>query len=197
LQLPKCKRCKEDGIKEEMICYPKPLGQFNKNGTEKIRRTYFHKSCDELNKEELQFKEKEAKELDDLYRYLLKLHNVEILDGRMFERLQDLRNGTVKLNGRKIRRSKEGVTHKHMLDTYQHIAKTIDNVFLSKTFETKWNEFAYVFSIMVNNLNEVKLIQKRNAAVKVPKAIESYDYSLEIATNKSIKKDSMDISDFL
>lgn len=193
----KCKWCKEYGVMDEMVCYSQETDKLNASGSKILRRSYAHVACDEIKKDEILFKEREAEELDELYRYLLKLHNVELLDGRMFMKIQDLRNGTISLNGKKIKKSKEGVTFKQMLHTYEHVSKNIDNVIRSKHFKTKWNEFSYVFGIMINNMNEVKSMQKRNETVIVPTKIVSEDFNLQIARKQHNKKDSMDISDFL
>ena len=195
--MPKCKWCKEDGEKEEMICYEKPTKRFKKDGSVMMSRSYYHKACDQMKIEDEEFKKKEAEELDALYQHLLKLHNIELLDGRMFEKIQDLRNGTIKVNNRKIRKSKEGVTYKQMLDTYEHMTKNIDYVIRTKQFQTKWNEFSYVFSIMVNSLNEVNLLQKRNNAITIPKEVASNDFDIKMNVNKQSKKDEMDISHLL
>lgn len=196
--MPKCKWCKENGEKEEMICYEKPTNRLKKDGSPMVSRTYYHKECDDMRIEDEVFKKIEAEELDDLYQHLLKLHNVELLDGRMFEKIQDLRNGTIKINNRKIRKNKEGVTYKQMLDTYQHVSKNIDYAIRTKQFQTKWNEFSYVFSIMVNSLNEVNLMQKRNNAITIPKEITSNDFNIKTNINKQKKKqDEMDISHLL
>lgn len=195
--MPKCKWCKENGEKEVMVCYEKPTNRFKKDGTIMMVRTYYHHACDSIRVAEEEFKQQEAEELDLLYRYLLKLHNIDIIDGRMFEKIQDLRNGSVKVNNRKIKKSKEGVTYKHMLDTYQHVSKNIDYAISTKQFETKWNEFSYVFSIMVNNLHDVKLIQKRNNAISIPKEITVHDHNIVLNKYKEKKKDNMDLSDML
>lgn len=197
--MPKCRWCKEDGERDDMVVYATPTGIMNKNGTERMRRAYYHPQCDEEFKANEAFKRRESEELDELYQHILEIHELETLDGRMFEKIQDFRNGTIKVNNRKIRKSKEGVTYKLMLDTYKHIAKTVDNVLRTRTFQAKWNEFSYVFGIMVNNVNDVIQMQRKNDAVKIPKEIVSKDFNIEIPSqkNRSKRQDELDISDFL
>ena len=105
----KCQWCNKKDNKEIMICEEKGTDKCNKNGTEKKVRKYYHDSCFIEYQKDKQFKEQETKELDELYRYLLNLHNVKVLDARMMEKIQDLRNGTIKVNNKKIKRYKEGV----------------------------------------------------------------------------------------
>ena len=151
--MPKCKWCKENGDKEQMVRYEKPTTKLKKDGTFAVLNSYYHAECDILRIEDEKFKKKELKELDDLYQYLLNLHSLKNLDERMFEKIQDFRNGTIKYGNQKIKNSKEGVSYREMLDTYKHMSKNIDYALRTKPFKSKWNEFAYVFGIMVNNVN--------------------------------------------
>ena len=63
----KCYWCKQKDEKSLMMVEEKPTGKFNKNGTEKMKRKFFHKSCAEEIEKDKVFKQKEAKEFDDLY----------------------------------------------------------------------------------------------------------------------------------
>lgn len=148
------------------------------------------------------FKENEAKELEVLYEYLKELHDIGALDGRMMEKIQDFRNGTIKVGNRKIKKYKNGISYKQMYQTYIYIEKKLINIRQYKNFETKWNEFAYFFGTMVNNVIEVDSIlktktkqeEKHEAVIK--KNIPLQDHQ-EININKNKKKDTLDISDFL
>lgn len=198
----KCYWCKEKSSKENMACEAKPTGKFNTNGTEKMSRRYFHKPCHEEYKNDQEFKRKELTELDSLYTYLMKLHKIELLDGRMMERIQDLRNGTVKIQNKKIKKYKSGVSYSIMLETYQYIEDQLSKVNDYKTFETVWNEFAYYFSIMINKIHEVQSIIKRqkkqeDVHTNVVKNNLHLQERQEISVKKNKKKDELDISNFL
>lgn len=195
--MPKCKWCKEDGEKLDMICHSKPTGKFNKNGTEKLIRSYYHPLCESAKLADDEFKEAETKELDALYNHIRKVHNIDVLDGRMFEKIQDLRNGSVKMGSKKVTRYKEGVTYSQMLDTYLYIQPRVENIILSMSFKTKWNEFSYIFGTMINNLNEVKSMQKRKERSERPTSITSTDFDIKVNKPVTKKKDEMDISEFL
>lgn len=185
-----------------MVCEAKPTGQYNKNGTEKISRKYFHSECHQRYLKDKEFKEKELEKLDELYQYLLKLHDVKSLDARQMEKIQDLRNGTVKVNNRKIIKYKSGVPYEWMLKTYQYLEFNIDQIINTKQFETKWNEFSYIFGTMQRNLNDVYLLLKEQK--KQEKAhenmmkinVENNLEDMKIQT-KSKRKDDLDISNFL
>lgn len=183
----KCYLCKEKGDKEVMV--------FEEHGEKKIVRRYFHNQCHQEYKSEVELKQKELVELDHLYQYLLKLHSLELLDGRMMEKIQDLRNGSIKVNGSKIKKYKQGVSYSLMLDTYKHLNQKIDYILNTMQFQTKWNEFSYIFGTMIKNINSIKQLEKRNEQVNKPKVIDQETVNLEV--RKHNKKDDLDISDFL
>lgn len=197
----KCHWCKIKDPKESMEVEEKGTGKFNKNGSEKKQRKYFHLECYQNYLKDKEFKEQELKELDALYQYLIKLHKLEALDGRMIERIQDFRNGTIKVKNQKIKKYKNGVTYSKMLQTYQFIEDKLNKVYEYKHLEPGWQEFTYFFGTMVNSLNEVQHVMKKQAketALKetvVKKNIETQsDYPAPL--NKK-KKDELDISNFL
>ena len=199
----KCQWCGSKGVKNSMSCEAKPTGKLNKNGSEKYIRKYFHDDCFEAYKQDKKFKENEATEFDELYNYLLNLHRLERLDSRMIERIQDIRNGTVKYQNRKIKRYKEGVPFAKILEAYKFSEQQLHNVRNYKTLETSWQEFTYFLSIVINNLNEMKETDRRskqqddirtniiNKQIQVQSEID-----IKIKP-KIIKKDELDISSFL
>lgn len=194
--LVKCIWCKNKQDKNDMVCEEKTTGKFNKNGTEKKIRKYFHKKCYDLYLQDKEKKRIEASKFDELYQYLLKLHSLDVLNGRMIEKIQDLRNGSVKVKNHKIVRYKQGIPYELMYQTYQYINNRIDYVLTHNQFQTKWNEFSYVFGMVINNLNEVKSLNKRKQQQEIIEkdAVEP----VEINIHKTVKKkDEMDISDFL
>lgn len=194
--MPKCQWCKENGEKETMVCEETPTGKFNKNGSEKMIRRYYHFNCHNDFKEDKEFKMKEANELDELYQYLLKLHNLKTLDSRMFEKIQDLRNGTIKFNNKKIKKYKDGVPYSLMLLTYQHLQNNIAEIIRKMSFQTKWNEFSYIFGMVSKNVNELKEMSTIRDSVGVPQNI-NVDSIEVIVSKKDKKKDDLDISQFL
>ena len=198
----KCNWCKEKGIKEEMEVEAKPTGKFNKDGSEKMLRKYFHNNCHSLFLKDKKFKEQELKQLTELYDYLKTLHGLEVLDGRMMERIQDLRNGTVKIQNRKMTKYKSGVTYSQMLKTYQFIEDKLNRVSEYKTLQKGWNEFAYFFSIMINSILDVKSITEKQVINEKSKEIVTKknlhnQSDLSVPQNYKKKKDNLDISSFL
>ncbi|GEM_PF-6342435 len=191
-----CFWCKEKHDKSLMYCEATATGKYNKNGTEKMRRRYFHYACHTEYLNDKEKKQKELEEFDKLYNYLLKIHNLEVLNTRMIGKLQDFRNGSISIKGRKIKKYKKGISFQLMLDSYKHAEGKIEYALNNVTFQNKWNEFSYIFAIMVNNVNEVVQVIKHQEKVKIDKKpIRNIsDYEVPI---KQKKKDELDISEFL
>jgi hypothetical protein len=183
----KCFICKEKSEKETMVCVEK--------GKEKITRRYFHQDCYREFLHEQEIKEKDLIELDELYKYIINLHSLTLLDGRMMEKIQDLRNGSIKINGKKIKKYKQGVPYSKILDTYKYLNEKIDYILRSMQFQAKWNEFSYVLGTVINNLNTLNAIEKANKQIDKPPIINKE--SIDIEVKKTIKKDNLDISAFL
>lgn len=196
--MPKCQWCKDNGEKELMHCDEKPTGKFNKNGSPKMFRKYFHPHCHDLFLNDKEYKRIEADKLKDLYDYLLNLHDLIALDERMMEKIQDLRNGTIKINNKKVKKYKSGVPYELMLQAYQYNANVIDDVMRKMRFEAKWNEFSYMFGIMTKSVNDINImnIQKEKSdTFKSKVSTESIEINVK---KKEVKKvDEMDISDLL
>jgi len=196
--MPKCQWCKDIGEKEKMYCDEKPTGKFNKNGSPKMFRKYFHTSCHELFLDDKEYKRIEADKLKNLYDYLLNLHGLISLDERMMEKIQDLRNGTIKINNKKVKKYKSGVPYELMLQSYRYNANTIDDVVRKMHFKEKWNEFSYVFGIITKSVNDINIMNEQKEKAETFKSKVSVE-SIEInVKKKEVKKvDEMDISELL
>lgn len=198
MKLVKCFRCKEKQNKDEMIVEENKTNSINKNGTPKVTRKYFHNHCYQIFLKEKEEKQREVVEFNDLFEYLKELHKIDVLDGRMIEKIQDLRNGSVKIKNKKISKSKQGVRYSVMLDTYKHIQSRVDYILNTNEFKEKWNEFSYIFGTMINNINKVQdASNKKRIIEKLSKNKKIDQETIEIEVRKTEKKDELDISDFL
>lgn len=196
--MPKCHWCKDNGEKELMHCDEKPTGKFNKNGSPKMFRKYFHIECHELQLKDKEYKQVETAKLTDLYNHILKIHNIIALDGRMMEKIQDLRNGSVKINNKKVTKYKEGVPYEVMLQTYIYLASTIDGILHSMHFNEKWNEFSYIFGTVTRSVNDVMLMNKqRDKQIEKMQNVPSEEVEIQVPIKSKKVKDNLDISEFL
>jgi hypothetical protein len=199
----KCFYCKEKDDKDSMLCEENPTGKFNQNGTEKIKRTYFHYNCHVEYKKVQEFKKVEFQQWDKLYQYLLKLHNLEVLDGRMIEKVQDLRNGSIKLNGKKINKYKNGIGYDVIFETYRQQSNNIDWNIKNRNYERKWNEFSYIFGIILGSINDVneelkrKEKQENQQEVQARESAKDFEDVCDKPAKTKKKKDELDISSFL
>jgi hypothetical protein len=181
-----------------MECEERDTGKTNKNGSKKMARKYFHSNCYEKHMEDQHFKKVEADELKDLYEYVLEIHGFKQLDARMLEKIQDLRNGSIKIKGKKYTKYKEGVKYSLMLQTYQAIRSRVDYIKNSQSFNTEWNEFSYIFGTMLKNINQVSTYNKRNkASSKTANEQTRTDIEVQVSKKTVNKKDELDISEFL
>ena len=195
--MPKCQWCKETSDKTLMHCDETVSTQLNKKGEPKVVRKYYHFGCHNEHLQDKEFKRIDLEELDKLYSHLINLHNLETLDGRMMEKIQDLRNGTIKLHNKKIKKYKEGVRYSLMLNAYKHAHESIMNTFQYMNYKTKWNEFSYIFGIMTNAINEVTAIASQAEKVTVPKKVDVDAITVQVQKRNNAKKDELDISEFL
>ncbi|GLI82553.1 hypothetical protein ANABIO32_02400 [Rossellomorea marisflavi] len=195
----KCKWCKEKGEKEKMVCEETQTKNKNKNGTYKMIRKYFHADCHSSHLEDAEFKKRESDELKNLYDFLLELHGFKQLDARMLEKIQDLRNGSVKINGKKYKKYKEGVSYSLMLQTYQAIRSKLDYILRNQNLNNEWNQFSYLFGTMVKNINQVSSYNAKNkTAERKVNENKRTDIEVEVTKKRTVeKKDELDISEFL
>src|SRR5699024_11275299 len=112
---------------EDIYIKKKIKNKLKKNYTIKISRLCYNKEYKEMYLKYKEFKEQEALELDSLYDYIKELHGLEIVDGRMFKRIQDLRNGNVSNYKSSYKKYKKGVPYSLMLESYKFSERNIDH----------------------------------------------------------------------
>lgn len=186
-RLIKCQYCtKVDSLKEAMV---------------RGKKGFYHPQCYELFEKEQKQREVELTEWDNLYNHILKLHNLEILPTPFIVRLQELRNGTMTLNGKKLKKYKQGVKYSAILKAYELSESKIKYALNTKHFETDIQALNYCYMIMVNEINAAyERLRTQQQNKKVNKAtvisdIEQLEDERPIKIEK--KKYKRDISDLL
>ena len=198
--MPKCQVCEEFAKTSELIVAEiKESSKLRKDGTPGLTRKYVHPDCYPRYLERKYFVEVELKKLDDLYVHLLDLHGWETLTNRMMVKLQDLRNGSIVVKNDRYKKYKEGVPYELMLQTYKYISIRADIIKRTKRFKDHWNEFSYIFEVMVSNINEVSQLnarqQKHEKKMNAP--IESETLEIDVPIRKKKPNDDLDITEFL
>lgn len=128
-----CHHCKQKGDKEIML---------------KEGKKYIHKECRE-------FLNKENQEWDELYQYLLKLHDIVRLPIPNIVRLQALRNGNDIKQGKEYKKYKMGVPYSLMLEAYKLAEDKIKMIIKTKlNGQNDAKAINYCISIMLSMLNE-------------------------------------------
>lgn len=164
--------CKQCGKKE---LYPKTDMYIESNEKNKQRKIYWHYDCWE-------FKCNEQKELDELYNTIKDIHGYPSLPPPFFVYLQDLRNGTIKLNKRKIKKYKEGVPYSVIRKAYEMNRKKIHWIKSNKNFKQTISELMYGFRIIESKINdafkEIKRKEREDSMYVNPNHSYS-DYKVE------------------
>lgn len=177
----------------DFIC--KPTGKFNKDGTEKVQKLYYCPECKVNYLDELEKKEREAKQFDELCETIKYIHNWDSLP-KIYWKLQDLRNGTIRYKGVTQRKYKKGVPFPFIKMAYEECQKDIQWARTHRRFDDPIKEFNYCFAIVQNKLPEVINKEKErrkqsnnpsNINVVIP--VDEFNYSKQ--------KRHDDISDIL
>lgn len=194
----KCQRCKiDDTHKDEMAV------EFV--GEKKIRKHY-HKECYEKHLKEKAFREKEAKELDDLRLTIEKIYGLtkNPLPKSAYPFLQKLRNGEQIFGNQKMgKRYKEGYSYPLIQETFEHIEDTIHYWNSVKNFNGFMNAFKYALSILIDKIYIVE--QRATKREQQDKMIEAHLKNIKQNDNEQIyetnykkpAKTQADITDFL
>lgn len=144
-----CKHCKKKSPKSTM--YIQLIGK------EKKTKSYWHFECWE-------FKSNELKEWDELYNTIKEIYGYPNIPPAFFVYLQDLRNGTIKLDTRKIKKYKEGVPYSVIKKAYEMNRKKIHWVRSNKKFKQTISELMYGFKIIESKINDAfKEIKRKEA----------------------------------
>lgn len=159
-----CRLCKKKEVYPQIDMYVELTGKENKT------KKYWHHNCWE-------FKCNEMKELDDLYLTVKELHGYPTVPPAFFVHLQDLRNGTIKLHDKKIKRYKEGVPYRVIKKAYEMNRKKIQWVKSNKKFKQTISEMMYVFKMIESRINDAFKELKRMEAEKDMYVNPDHSYS--------------------
>lgn len=156
-----CVQCKVKTLREDMVLH------VHVASTGTTKDMYFHEDCLKTYLKDKEFKEKEAKELDELYEVIKKLHNLEVLPSNFFSLyLQPLRNGVFKV-GKKVKKYKEGIPYSDMKDSYLFVSSSVEYARKNKEFDGALGFLRYTFSIMVDKMPMAKKKKKQDEFAKV------------------------------
>lgn len=185
----KCPICTQYGDREDMIYENK--------------RFYHREHCHQKFLSNKEVTQRENQQWDNLFQYLLRLHDVIVLPTGNISRLQDLRAGYTMKNGKKIRQWKSGPDFALMLDAYKLAEDSIKWCITNKlNGSNDVKAINYCISIMIDKLNEANEFRKNTlkheqAQLRVDAQESKKDQNTYIHKNNKNKKDNLDISDFL
>lgn len=173
----KCRWCKQKAEKETMI----KVEQGKSN-------MYYHPDCYKEYEKDKAFKEKERKELDELYETIKRIHGFEVIPSSFFADINALRNGDV-LYGRIKKQYKKGVSYKWLNYTYLFCEDTIKwciknkkDKFINKRGEYEpLYELRYCLGIVRNNIEKAKMHYK--------KKLKQREQRREVSTHSKLLSD--------
>lgn len=163
-----------------------------------LKKRYIHYGCLEKHEKDMEFKEREKKELDRLVDYIKEVHNIKIVPSVFFPFLQDLRNGNTrrgKIIGEK--KYKEGYEYNVIRYTYRKYKDNIKWAIRNKGFTGTFNMLKYTVVIVSDRIGSVEKAYKRSDVAK--KREDSFiQNDKRVKEYKYIKsKSKEDISDIL
>lgn len=157
----KCQQCKVKTPKDELVVH------IHETSTGTKKNMYFHEECLKAYLKDREFKEVEAKELDELYVVIKELHRIDVIPTTFFSMyLQPLRNGVFK-SGTKTKKYKEGIPFSVMKDSYLYVKDSVEYARKNKEFDGSLGFLRYTFSIMVDKMPIAKKKKKQEEFAKV------------------------------
>lgn len=185
----KCPVCNESGDREGMVLDGK--------------RYYHPGSCLNNYRKQQEETNKENEQWDKLYQYIIRLHQILFLPKANITRLKDLRAGFENKNGKRTRKYKSGPDFGLMLEAYLLAEETNQRSIVYKI--GNWsdvNQVNYTISTMLGHLNDAWRARQNKskqevAEKRVEKLESNKDQGFKTVKPIVIKKDDLDISDFL
>ncbi|WP_413986382.1 hypothetical protein [Paenibacillus polymyxa] len=186
-RLLKCPICSQFGAKEEMV--------------RETDKRYYHKEyCHGKYLRDREATRIETQQWDDLYQYIIKLHNIVVLPKGNITRLKDLRAGFEVKSGKKSRKWRTGPDYGLMLEAYELARENIRWCIVNKLDGSNdTRAINYGMSIMIDKLNEAfarRVAWKRQMERREIDS-ETKDTYIEEIKYISKKSTNNDISDFI
>lgn len=202
----KCRTCEENILYSERFDKCEIVTKVSET-TGKSKNFYYHKGeCWEQYQKQTSFIENEMKEKDELNEMIKGIHCVKFqLPPRMWELLQDLRNGTNRYQKFFKKKYKKGIPYSVLTEAYRMSKDSIEWARLNRKFRTTEEEMRYCLKIVQGRIEDAYKKIKRTQQVEefskakehgvVSDIIEDMLDTREIKTIK--KKDELDFSDIL
>jgi hypothetical protein len=170
----------------------------------KEKEGYFHiGECHRQYLVHKEFKRVELEKWNKLYKYILDLHGLKVLEKANVIRLQALRNGEDIVNGQRVKKYKTGADYSLMLDAYKLAEDSIRWCIQNKLNGSNDSRaINYCISVMIGKLNEAWVRQQnRQRQIEALKQELVTDNYLPAHLEETIKYNKRnatgDISEFL
>lgn len=138
---------------------------------DRTKRYYHSPLCHTQLMKEHELTRRENEQWDDLFQYIMNLHDLVVLPKGNITRLKDLRAGYIMKDGKKVRQWRTGPDYALMLDAYKLAENSIKWCIVNKLNGSKdTRAINYGISIMIDKLNEAN--NNRKARIKSKAEIE-------------------------
>ncbi|MFS0905695.1 hypothetical protein AB3N02_21865 [Priestia aryabhattai] len=177
--------------------------KFEVVGIKRPQKKYYHELCYEEHLKQQAFKDKEAKELDELRLVIQEIYGIDPLPNPAYPFLQKIRNGEPALAGKKKydKRYKEGYSYPLIKETFEYCSDSIERANATKNFDGFMGAFRYGLAIIIDKLYFVeqrarKREQQKRQIEKHVEELAGTEQTFETSYKKP-KKSKVDISAFL
>jgi primosomal protein N' len=171
--------------------------------TGKTKNNYFHKGeCWEQHLKRKNFIVQEMKEKDELNEVIKSIHDIKYdIPPRIWELIQDLRNGTNRYVSFWKKKYKAGVPYSVMAEAYRMSKDNIEWAKLNKRFKTKEIELSYCLRTMQSRIEDAyRKIKRTEQSKQIAKATEIHQVE-QLIENRQVEfkkqKSEFDISHIL
>lgn len=196
----KCRHCEETELYTER--FDKMEIESKTSDTGKTKNFYYHKGdCWSKHQKEQDFIKDELKKKDELNDVIKSIYNLKFqIPPRIWELLQDLRNGTNRYQKFFKKKYKQGIPYDVLAQAYRMSTDSIKWAKLNRRFRNTEEELRYGVRIMQSKIEDAyKKIRMSEQTQKLSEAKE-VDILRDIVDNREVgfvRKKREDLSDIL
>lgn len=152
---------------------------------QKEKKGYIHTDkCFSAYLKDQEFKQQETEWLDKICKHIVDIHGLLVIPQQTVIRLQELRNGTILLAGKKVKQYKNGVPFDLIYDAYQLASDSIKWCIVNKLNNDKSiKSINYGFAIMQGKINEAyqRKQRRKQQTSQLIKTVDAIDSMVDVA----------------
>lgn len=158
-------------------------------------RKYYHADCFAEHQADKQKRAEEAAKLDSLVETIKDIHGLISIPKQFYPFIQDMRNGTIRFQGKPIKKYKQGVPYEIIEQAYKLSKDSIHWSKENKNFKNSSGELRYGLAIVSNKINDASAYMRNRQ--KQQSAAAAMQKPSERKVEYKKRENKKDISDFL